>query len=81
MHQEQINVGGTDRESVEEQPESVERLILETEDAIRNTRSFLEHLRASEYEAREMVDSMTRRLEKNLQNLQKMGSEAPSERS
>ena len=48
---------------------NVNRLIEETETAIRNTRSFLEHLRSSEQNAREMVDSMKRRLEKNLRVL------------
>jgi len=45
---------------------NVDRLIEETEAAIRNTRSFLENLRCSEQNAREMVDSMKSSLEKIL---------------
>jgi hypothetical protein len=51
--------------------EEVERLIEETEDAIRNTKTFLEHLRSSEDNARELVDSMKRRFEKELNILQR----------
>ena len=51
--------------------EEIDRLIKETEDAIRNTRSFLDHLRASEDNARELVDSMKQRLEKELDTLQR----------
>lgn len=51
--------------------DNVDRLITETETAIRNTRSFLDHLRSSEHEAREVVDSMTKRLERNLEHLQR----------
>ena len=54
-----------------ENTEQIDRLIEETEDAIRNTRSFLEHLRASEENARELVDSMKQRLEKDLAILQR----------
>ena len=49
----------------------IDRLIEETEDAIRNTRSFLEHLRSSEGNARELVDSMKQRFEKELDILQR----------
>ena len=51
--------------------EEIDRLIKETEDAIRNTRSFLDHLRASEDSARELVDSMKQRFEKELDFLQR----------
>lgn len=51
--------------------EDVERLIEETEDAIRNTKSFLERLRFSEDNARELVDSMKQRFEKELDILQR----------
>lgn len=51
--------------------EEVERLIVETEEAIRNTRKFLEHLRTSEDNARELVDSMKQRFEKELDILQR----------
>lgn len=51
--------------------EEIDRLIEETEDAIRNTRSFLDHLRSSEENARELVDSMKQRLEKDLDLLQR----------
>ena len=56
-----------------EAADRVESLIEETEDAIRNTRSFLEHLRATEQEACQMVDMMTKRLEKELRHLQRRG--------
>jgi hypothetical protein len=51
--------------------EEIDRLIEETEDANRNTRSFLEYLRSSEDNARELVDSMKQRLEKELDILQR----------
>ncbi len=51
--------------------EEIDRLIEETEDAIRNTRSFLEHLRSPEGNARELVDSMKQRFEKELDILQR----------
>ena len=56
---------------------AIDQLIEETEEAIRNTRSFLDHLRSSEENARELVGSMKQRLEKDLQILQRR-SEARS---
>lgn len=59
--------------------EEIDRLIEEAEDAIRNTRSFLDHLRSSEEDARELVDSMKQRFEKELDILQKRnGAESGS---
>ena len=51
--------------------EELDRLMSETEEAIRNTKLFLEHLRSSEHDARGLVDSMKQRLEKDLLILQR----------
>ena len=51
--------------------DDIDRLIEEVEDAIKNTRSFLERLRSSEDTARELVDSMRQRFEKELEMLQR----------
>lgn len=47
----------------------IEHLINETENALRNTRSFFDHLRSSEGSARELVDLMKQRFEKELATL------------
>lgn len=52
--------------------DKVDRLIEETEAAIRNTRSFLDHLRGSEQNARELVNSMKSKLEKDLRVLRRL---------
>ena len=51
--------------------DEIGRLIEEAEESIRNTRSFLEHLRLSEEKAREYVDSIRQRFENELQYLQR----------
>jgi signal transduction histidine kinase len=51
--------------------ERIESLIQETENALRNTRSFLDHLRSSERSARDLVDSIKQRFEKELETLQR----------
>ena len=51
--------------------DDIDRLIEEVEDAIKNTRSFLERLRSPEDNARELVDSMRQRFEKELEMLQR----------
>ena len=49
----------------------VGRLIEETEEAVRNTSSFLEHLRSSEEKAREFVESIRQRFENELEYLRR----------
>ena len=49
--------------------QTIERLIQETEDALKNTRTFLDHLRSSEENARKLVGSMKQRFEKELETL------------
>jgi hypothetical protein len=53
--------------------EKIECLIQETEEALRNTNSFLDRLRSSEDGARKLVDSMKQRFEKELETLQRRG--------
>jgi hypothetical protein len=75
MRMEYVNVNEDiqAREADAPAEEKIECLIQETEEALRNTNSFLDRLRSSEDGARKLVDSMKQRFEKELETLQRRG--------
>ena len=75
MRMEYVNVNEDiqAREADAPAEEKIECLIQETEEALRNTNSFLDRLRSSEEGARKLVDSMKQRFEKELETLQRRG--------